>query len=255
MTANTANIRDLWQNKTYSDLIIRAYGEEDLHCNQCIVYPRSKRIKDDVSKNGHAGAEIDQDEAGRIVIDYDGEEHTSMIIMVHAMYEGDESEVFRGQEPERIVGAIKLAVQDQQFEFAKAAFRALLPSGPNADIHVNGDDMLTVIQTMRETTDKYILAMADKLEMAWMPMLLSNSWSRGHLKRDAIQKFLASMKPREEEEDTSEATAGFVMQTTRDPTPPPPSPAPKPTPKKKATPKRKRQATSDGFDADVPGFD
>ncbi|KJX92063.1 hypothetical protein TI39_contig5931g00003 [Zymoseptoria brevis] len=198
--ANTANIRDLWRNQTYSDLIIRADGEEDLHCNQCIVYPRSKRIKD---KKNYPG----------------------IIVMVHAMYENDVSVVFRGQELRNIAGAMKFAVCDGQLEFAEAACRALLPTPATLAGPLEEQNAMEMLECMRRSSNHGILGMADKLERAW---------------------------PREEEKDTSETAVGFVMQTTRDPTPPPPSLA---TPKKKATPKRKRKATSDGFDADVPGFD
>ncbi|SMR63164.1 unnamed protein product [Zymoseptoria tritici ST99CH_3D1] len=215
MTANTANIRDLWQNKTYSDFIIRADGEEDLHCNQCIVYPRSKMIKDKVSLEGYAGAISDQDEAGRIVIDIHKDHYAGMKIMVRAMYENDAFQVICNESVEDMVKAIELALQDGQDEFAEAVYRALLPM---ADNYMLADEIMELIPIMRGMQNETILAMADKLEMAWMPKFLVDKECLPRLDTEDVEKFLDSMKLCGEE---ATPERGFEMKVTKDATPPP----------------------------------
>ncbi|SMQ54888.1 unnamed protein product [Zymoseptoria tritici ST99CH_3D7] len=241
---NTADIRYLWNNPEYSDLIIRIEREGEWHCNSYIVYPRSHTIRDAPTLMGALTEIEDEEEQGvmKMIMFFDKEDYPGMAIMLHAMYESDESKVFDGQEPAHIAGAMSMAIGDKQFDFAEAAFRALLPSGPDAETVVNGEEMLPVIENIRRwTRDEDILRMADRLEMAWMPMFLLDRWSRDRLGKETIREFLASMKPRAKQEDTSEASIGFVMEVigySDEGTPA--------KPEQEAAPKRKRKATIDG---------
>jgi hypothetical protein len=224
---NTADIRGLYDDETYSDIVVNGHP-----CHKCIVFPRSKTIKEVFAINS-----IVIDDDGTLELVPDAYDPDGWDIMVHAMYESDGSVVFGHYRPQEIANALWLGVQDGQSEFVAAAYSSLLPNGCRA---MGEDEVIEVIEKLRSQYDDGTIQIADRLESAWMPRLLVNARARDQLSNAAIQRFLDSVEPRKKPDDTtengSEEIVGFTMRII-EPTPPPPR-----IPLgKKATPKRAKK--------------
>ncbi|SMY28544.1 unnamed protein product [Zymoseptoria tritici ST99CH_1A5] len=179
--ANTANIRDLWQNKTYSDLII-ASGGCFFHVHQCIVLPRSKTLRD-------AMKQVRLSEYGRTLVIGPDWSPEDVEVILKFMYDNREPRIFRDSTPGSIVAIFEWAVRDGMADLEAKAWRALLPTSQDP---IASAEVPILLQQMRGIMCDGVVEKSMDLEVAWMPQLLLSSATRARVSDEAVKRYLDS---------------------------------------------------------------
>jgi hypothetical protein len=184
--AGTVDISGLWNDKTYSDLVIKC-ASSVWYCHKNIVFSRSDWLHYQALRHERT------DSAGRTVKVLSDMWHIGLCCMLHSLYHGAGPNSFRGCDAEDIALASLIARHDGLLEFQAAARAAMLRFSKQS---TSEEDALHTVAMMRGTRDSQLTIIADELELKWMPKAILNPETRSELSQGALQRFLDSVEPR-----------------------------------------------------------
>ncbi|EGP84020.1 uncharacterized protein MYCGRDRAFT_96367 [Zymoseptoria tritici IPO323] len=193
---NTADISHLWESEEYSDLVIKCLGcTWTVH--KCIVLPKSKLLRDAANRSDEV------DSKGRLVIDVDCFHWGGLDLILRSMYDsvGSENRLSACCRAQTLTAVHELARREGLIELQAQACRAMLRFSKDKTNMRNFKD---VVDAMRKMGGPKMLAVADELELVWVPKALVDPKNREKLSAEAVQRYINSVEPRKKGKRSAE---------------------------------------------------